>query len=166
MKNKPNIYLRALKYGDEHPEGFTQIDFEKDLDLGVSEKLVTNNFFTDSIRDDVTVHITGGGTTTFRNKGIFYYLQSESKYILHHTAFFNYQSYLNYLQSDRSSNKAKWLSIFSIALSFITLLISIIFSIRQTEISKKQLESPVEIKQEQIQSIKKSSIDSIQIFEK
>jgi hypothetical protein len=93
------------------------------------------------------------------NSNIFYSLHTskDSNYIiLTHEAFFNYQNYLNYLQSEKLSKAAITISILGILLSILLSFSSIWFSQKQITLSEKQIISPLEIKQSQIEEIKNS----------
>ncbi|MEI6326681.1 MAG: hypothetical protein WCO78_01015 [Candidatus Roizmanbacteria bacterium] len=162
-----NLYIRILSYGDKHPCGFTYEELKKELSL------IENSWEDKTIKCYIDNALKsgrsdwspkpGGGSENWVNPNmdsIFFVIERNGnentpdnhKFILKYDAYFNYINY----EDLKNTQHISYLALFLSFLSFVGLIISIIASLIQISISYEQLKSPVEIKQEQIQSIEKN----------
>lgn len=152
---RKNLYIRLLEYGVKYPNGFDPEKLKIDLELNEEEKKIVDGFVGVAIMS-ANSHIENTSKPD-NNSNIFYSLhekKSSNYLILTHEAFFNYQNYLNYLQSEKFSKAAIMISIVGILLTILLSYISIYYSQKQITLSEKQLSSSLKIDQGQIGEIK------------
>lgn len=163
LKNKENknLYIRLLEFGDRHFNGFSykEIIEDKELDLNEWEKGVVDAYLKNSsdsanqnivkqspIKSDIFVLIEKGHE-------IFNQKEDSKKYIINYEAYFNYIDYLELVEARKTAEDANNHAIWSIRVAIGTLVISIIFSALSVFYQRKQLNNPIEIKQEQFKQL-------------
>jgi len=138
MKDK---YLKVLKYAYNH-NSFTEKNMRAKITLSDDE-------FNRFVLQIICVHP-----------------KDNKKYVIRYNAFIDYLKYLELEQAKQSAedakktaNRAKWLAIISIIFAFITIGLSIFFSI-------KQLNAPMKIEKMQFETIQNLSFDPTVIEKK
>lgn len=131
---KKDLYIRALEYGHNTPEGFSYNDLTQTVSRNDNEKRILEKYFSFSYTNDA---YRGEGIsparTPFQLLGAWSsdkkYNDNEVKYILTLEAKFKYIAYLELAEAMKNAKKATYIAIFSIAVSFIALVSSIVLSI-------------------------------------
>ncbi|MFA5985886.1 MAG: hypothetical protein WC819_00885 [Parcubacteria group bacterium] len=125
-----NLYIRISEFGYKNPDGFTQEELEKNLDLNDWEKKIVNKQISDTLNGGQFVHTDReghGGMLPVRNT-MFLNIEND-KFILNHDAFFNYIDYREFREALRSSKTAKNMALFAIVISSVLALASILIQL-------------------------------------
>lgn len=142
-----HFYLRISEFAFEHPEWFTPWLLKSSLDLSTQEIVILDEYFNIAYEIAFNVSLNSADTifsTLFRQQRFSDNYINRSIFTLKPDIFFSYIWYLEFQDSVKSSNQSMHISRKAVKIAWITLVVSIIFSIasiyfsQSTEIDETQ----------------------------
>ena len=134
-KEEDSIHLRAVRYGYLRPDGFSYKEIERHYSKRHTEWEVVKLLLHHARRNKDT----GTNLTTpyavLKTTGS---ADEEATFTLSYEAYFSYLGYLEFVMARRNARAAFWTAIVAIAISILTMAVSIYYS-------QKQIGSPVKM---------------------
>lgn len=138
--NENNLYIRVLKFGENHPEWFTLRQLQSELHFTTNERriieeYITNtllswrnlwwNMWTQPVYDSIFVLVDRGDNST-----------ENALITLKYDAYFNYIDFRELQEAMKNSKEAKNLALWAIGIAVITWIIQTIVWILQIYLAK------------------------------
>ena len=139
---KENIYIRVIKFGIEHPEGFSydSIINDKRLELNNWEKNIVDGYFKSAYENEEWTsrgHIIGLETLFLAVNKIGGYKDDKTKFIINLDSQFKYIDYLELKEARETATKAHKIAMSAIIISLISI-IAMLFIIQTVKIDQQQ----------------------------
>ena len=139
---KENIYIRIIKFGIEHPEGFNyeEIINDKQLKLNDWEKNIVNQYLNSAYENGQGTprgHIIGLETLFLAVERIGGYKEDGTKFIINLDSQFKYIDYLELKEARETASKAHKIAMGAIIISILSI-IAMLFITQTVKIDQQQ----------------------------